>query len=82
MLLLLEGDLGDCGIAVLVHFLCGISVISIYKYGIAEILELAVRGLLPFYEAIIGKNRVFKRYGGIYYHPRCMRNACSIYLAL
>ena len=56
-----EGGVRVCGIAVLVFFWCGVTVICISKYGIAVFRVQAVCGEFKFYVAVVGEKIVVSR---------------------
>ena len=58
-LMLLEGDIGVCGIAVLANFSCGISVILILNCGIAIFSKPARCVFLTFWSTLVGIKRIF-----------------------
>jgi len=61
LLLLFEGGVRVCGIAVLGYFWCGVAVIFISKYGIAVFRVQAVCGKFKFYVAVVGEKVVVSR---------------------
>ena len=61
VVLLAEGGVRVCGIAVLSYFWCGVAVIFISKYGIAVFRVQAVCGKFKFYVAVVGEKIVVSR---------------------
>ena len=59
--LLIEGGVRVCGIAVLGYFWCGVAVIFISKYGIAVFRVQVVCGKLKFYVAVVGEKIAVSR---------------------
>lgn len=64
--LLDEGDIGVCGIAVLDHFSCGISVILISNCGIAVFSEPAGCGFLAFWTVLKIILKVLQRFPSLF----------------
>ena len=60
-ILLFEGGVRVCGIAVLGYFWCGFAVIFFSKHGNAVFKVQAVRGNFKFYVAVIGEKIVVSR---------------------
>ena len=61
LVVLVEGGVRVCGIAVLGYFWCGVAVIFISKYGIAVFRVQAVCGEFKFYVAVVGEKNVVSR---------------------
>ena len=55
----LEGDIGVCGVAVLLSFLCGIPVNKIPHYGDAVISNPTVCDVCAFKPTVFGETKLF-----------------------
>ena len=56
---LIEGDMGICGVAVLIFFLCGDAVNKISICGVAVISNLTVCDVCVFHAAVVGEMKLF-----------------------
>ena len=55
----MEGDIGVCGVAVLLTFLCGIPVKKIPHCGVAVISNPTVCDVCAFKPAVFGETKLF-----------------------
>ena len=56
-LIVMEGDMGICGVAVPLIFLCGVAVNKIPSRGVAVISNRTVCGVFDFKPAMFGEKR-------------------------
>ena len=56
---LVEGDMGICGVAVLMFFECGDAVNKISIYGVAVISNPTVCDVCVFHPAVFGEMKLF-----------------------